>query len=1004
MAEFWEPSEEEKLRFIEESFHHLDSITKGTLDFEKNPEESIVDDILRFAHTLKGAGSMMGLNSLTKLSSSLEEALGLVKKKNVEFSSDFEDLLLKNVDLIKESLDRFMAGKDDFPAGGQPDALEEFLKSVRFKIREKLFKEFPNITAEITEVMSNLQITQLLEAKREGNKIYEISFLVKKEDFQLLDRLNNSLRMLGKVICSSGISKIPEGFDFYFKFILSTGAGIEEVKKFIPLPNIQIVKLGIPEEITAAEVEKPLTPEEEAEKEKFMAEVREIFISDSQEKIQELTTGLLELEKNPDSKELIDSIFRIAHSLKGSGSSFGYPTVTKLGHSMEDILDKARKRELRITENLIDLFFQCLDALKEIYADAREGRPDPNILPPVVEKLKNVFEAREVPVEAAAEAGLAVVSARVFKPEEALRVSLTKLDRMANLVGEIATIQNSQEEELKKLESLVSFSRDSRREIAKLLADLQEDRAMREIFSNSKFNLVFKLMEKILNFVSEDGDNMFRRLYGANLRRDASLKSLQEEVLKIRMVPVSKLFESYPRMIRDISRSQGKDIRLELEGEKTELDRRILEEITDPMMHLVRNAVDHGIENPEERKKIGKPLYGTIKLSASTKGNQVVIEISDDGKGIDRNKVRQKALERGLLKEGAFSQVSDDEILDFIFMPGFSTADKVTTISGRGVGMDVVKNQIEKLRGSIEIETNSGKGTIFRLKVPLTMVSINVLVVETGTGQIFCLPSIFIDEITMVNINDIMQTGDKLAVEKEGKLMNLASLGSLLGLEGEINAPDDGNLFVVIVRSVERRFGLIIDRVIGHQDVVAKGLSGILKGAVSFAGATILGSGELAFILDVPEIIKLFSEYSVISAGEKKIEIERERKAGPAILLVEDSFVSRQLTKTMLEDYGFEVQTASDGEEAVRILDERKFDLVITDVQMPRMDGINLIKYLKGSKRFKRLPVIIMSIFSDQELIKKGLEAGASSYIRKGTVTRKEIVDIINKFVPKPAI
>ncbi|MCL5772964.1 MAG: Hpt domain-containing protein [Firmicutes bacterium] len=1003
MSEFWEPTEEEKLKFIEESFRHLDSITKGILDFGKSPEESIVDEILRSAHTLKGSGSMMSLTSLTRLSSSLEEAFGLIKKKNVEFNSDFEDILLKNVDLIKESLDRFMAGKDDFAAGSRPDVLEDFLKNVRFKIREKLFAEFPNLTSEITEVMSNLQINQLLEGKKQGNKIYEISLPSKKEDFQLIDRLNNSLKMLGKVICSSGISKIPEGFDFYFKFILSTDAGIEEVEKFIPLPNIQIARLGIPGEIAEAEAEKPLTPEEEAEKEKFLDEVREIFISDSQEKIQELTTGLLELEKNPDSKELIDSIFRVAHSLKGSGSSFGYPTVTKLGHSMEDILDKARKRELRITENLIDLFFQCLDALKEVYTDAREGRPDRNIIPPVVEKLKVVLEAKEVPVEAA-EAGIAVVPVKIFKPEEALRVSLSKLDRMANLVGEIATIQNSQEEELKKLERLISFSRDSRREIAKLLADIKEDKAMREIFSNSKFSFVFQLIEKILNFVSEDGDNLFRRLYNANLRRDASLKSLQEEVLKVRMVPVSKLFESYPRMIRDISKSQGKDIRLELEGEKTELDRRILEEITDPMMHLVRNAVDHGIEMPEERKKRGKPPYGTIKLSATTKGNQVVIEISDDGKGIDRNKVRQKALEGGFLKEGASSQVSDDEVLNFIFMPGFSTADKVTTISGRGVGMDVVKNQIEKLRGSIEIETSMEKGTIFRLKVPLTMVSINVLVVEAGAGQIFCLPSIFIDEVTVVNINDIMQTGDKLAVEEEGKLMNLAYLGSLLGIEGEINVPDGGNLLAVVVRSLERRFGLIIDRIIGHQDVVARGLGGILKGSVNFAGAAVLGTGELALILDVPEIIKLLSEYSVVSSAEIKIGIENEGQAGPSILLVEDSFVSRQLTKTMLEDFGFEVHAASDGEEAVRILDEQKFDLVITDVQMPRMDGINLIKYLKGSKRFKRLPVIIMSIFSDQELIKKGLEAGASSYIRKGTMTRKEIVDIINKFVPKPAL
>jgi two-component system, chemotaxis family, sensor kinase CheA len=547
-----------------------------------------------------------------------------------------------------------------------------------------------------------------------------------------------------------------------------------------------------------------------------MSQYREMFISEAQEHLQEMNKSLLELEKTPGNVELLNNIFRNSHTLKGMAATMGYDNITRLSHQMEDVLDKLRKGETKVNPDIINVLFECFDSLQQLVNEVVNNKEQGLDLSGISGKLEAILKgtlpssgpASPVPTPVplpgsepeqkkpvTEEAG--VKTATLDKKSESVRVNIKQLDALMNLVGELV-INKAQ---------------------------------LAQIGNKHKIAGLGEALSQV----------------------DRITADLQTEVLKTRMVPVSLIFDRFPRVVRDISKTVGKDINLEISGRDIELDRIILEELNDPLVHLIRNSVDHGIEDPETRLKNNKPKIGTIKLNATRGKGFVTIEVADDGKGLDRDKLRQTAVAKGIISEDEAALLPDREVLMLICDPRFTTAAKVTDISGRGVGMDVVKTKIEAFSGSLEIRSEKGKGSQFLLKLPLTLAIIKVLLVKVK-DEVYAIPLSNISEIVTVKSDEIKTIGKEEVVLLRDKVLPLRRLGEVFFNNVEMGK-DAQFIYIVAVESSGKEIGLVIDAFIGQEEIVIKTLGGLLKKAKGFSGSTILGDGRVVLIVDVNSLL-----------------------------------------------------------------------------------------------------------------------------------------------------
>ncbi len=657
-----------------------------------------------------------------------------------------------------------------------------------------------------------------------------------------------------------------------------------------------------------------------------MSQYLGMFIEEAKDHIQSLNDNMLKLEENPEDLQLINEIFRSAHTLKGMAGTMGFVNMQKLTHAMENVLAAARDGKVRINSNIMDVLFKTVDALEEyldvIVATGTEGseqnlqlvnslngilgRPqeeivvsakkataqleydefviraieraysqgfnvykfdielDPNCLlksaraylvfkaveelgeiinskPPVqdIEDEKFDFEfsitiVSKEPLEKIRERILSISEIREAKGIE-VKVGDVKVEGTQQEVGRTEEVQSTEAVKVvreQKQEGLQRTSKTVRVDIERL-----------DVLMNLVSELII-IKSRIEGFAKKYNDRQYEESI-EYLERITT--SLHDAVMKVRMVPVERVFSRFPRMMRDLARELGKEFELVMSGEDTEVDRTIVDELGDPLIHLLRNAADHGIEEPEERVKNGKPRSGLIKLSAYHDGNNVVIEVEDDGKGIDIEKVKKKAIEKGLLKEDQLD-LSEQEIIDFLFLPSFSTKDKVTNLSGRGVGLDVVKTKIEQLGGMIEVKTEKGKGTKFVIRLPLTLAIIQALLV-TVKDEIYAIPIASIKEIIDVARDDIkvVQKGKEIIMLRN-QVIPIKYLHKIVGLEADLDTRR--KYTVVIVKRGEKLTGIVVDKLLGQQDIVIKSLGKYLEGIRLVSGATILGDGSVAMILD----------------------------------------------------------------------------------------------------------------------------------------------------------
>ncbi len=577
------------------------------------------------------------------------------------------------------------------------------------------------------------------------------------------------------------------------------------------------------------------------------------FLVESYENLDQLDQDLVALESDPDDADRLASVFRTLHTIKGSAGFFGFEKLQAVAHAGENLLSRLRDGQMRLTPDINDLLLATADAIRTMLQTIEESGSDgENSYSELLRKLEEAYQAAPSSGGEASVAGEAPANTQSVEVSEA---APAPEDSTAPAEQPASPPDSSEGKGVRPTEGSARPVAENQPRKSSGKASHVSDSTIRVDVAllDKLMNLVGELVlarNQIVQFANTQSDPAF---LNASQRLSLVTTELQEGVMKTRMQPIATIWNKLPRVVRDLARQCGKQVRLELHGKEVELDKSILETIKDPLTHLIRNAVDHGIESPEERTAAGKPAEGTLSLRAYHEGGQVNIEISDDGRGIDIDKVRRKAIERGLLTPDAAATAPDHQILQFIFHPGLSTAEKVTNVSGRGVGMDVVKTHIEKIGGSIEISTERGRGTTFRIKLPLTLAIIPALIVRTG-GERMAIPQVSLLELVRVDPRDgkdrIEWVHNAPVYRLRGELLPIVYLSQVLGLEDNVRRSSDSVAYLVVLHAEGRRFGLVVDEIVDTQEIVVKPLARQLKHIPVFAGATIMGDGKVALILD----------------------------------------------------------------------------------------------------------------------------------------------------------
>jgi two-component system chemotaxis sensor kinase CheA len=593
------------------------------------------------------------------------------------------------------------------------------------------------------------------------------------------------------------------------------------------------------------------------------------------------------------------------------------------------------------------------------------------------------------------------------RPEESIRVATEKLDCLANTVGEIVISRVKLAGNVNVLRHVAEVMRSQNKVIGEI-GDQLKTRARRDEDSVSDD------LAPALNKFKESNNDLAELVvaacgeqHDAMCRIEAIIDQLDSDVTALRMRPVSTVFELFPRIVRDLAEEYGKEVDLEIHGGETELDRSMLEGIKDPLMHLVRNATDHGVETREEREEIGKPACGKIKLSAEQDGDRVLITLEDDGRGMDVDQIRASAVKQRIVTEKTAWRLSDDEVRKLVFRPGFSTKTTVTNVSGRGVGTDVVKKYVEdNLHGQVRLQSVVNNGTRFTLVLPLTL-AVTPSVLVRAEGQLFAIPAHAVQLGMSVEETGLKSIDGKLAVNVIDTMVPLVKLADTLSLPASRSNTRDScggpaksdQLEVVVVEHDRRRLAFVIDELVEEQDIVVKRLDPPLDDLPFVAGVTILEKGEVVPILQVHKLIKSGQRAGAFRGEESGNLTATKEEPRRNVLVVEDSLTTRELMKNIIKSAGYNVDDASDGVEALNKIADNDPDLIVTDIEMPRMDGFEMTERIKKDPDLQDIPVIIVtSMFLDEDR-KRGLEVGADAYIRKGDFDQSKLIDTIKRLV-----
>lgn len=930
--------DQELLRsFAAEAKSYLPEILRGIMDFRHDPNQvERLEDSHHYVHTIKGAAAMIGLMSLGELAVQLEEAFENIAAGRVLFSDQAVSTLSQVVTMIGAYLDRAVAGQADREA----------------------------VLAEASQLLRRLSL-----ATGEARSASE------------------------------------------------TQAAAAESRAGEPPAS-------------------PLDPE-------LSAELLEIFLPEAEEHLRTISLALPALAGQPDNMELLQNIRRSAHSLKGSAGVVGFHEISRLAHRMEDFLDLLYDGELSLTPELLKLLYASTDALE----DMTSGRSDQRALGSLYNSYEQLLGAHRAETATAAPRPAAALSvaergdpatqsalvAMSQQRSQFVRVPIGQLDEVVKLVTELIITHASFEQNLTEfthqLEELKSSATRLGRVSTKMEVEYEASALGRGLalappealngaanapnavdamnasrpaasrvtaqthgFDDLEFDRYteFHLLLRSLTEVSNDVETLDRELsvvrdhFGAALTRQERLSSeVQDKVMRLRMVPLSTLSSRFMRTVRTVAGQSGKAVSLVLEGEETQLDMTVIEGMADPLQHFLRNAVDHGIETAPVRQARDKPPTGTVRLRAGYEGTQIVIQISDDGAGIDPERLRVAAINGGYISPHDAARVPVEDLLSLIFLPGFSTADQVSEISGRGIGLDVARVAIHRLKGSVKVDARPGDGATFTVRLPMTLAVMGSLMVKVS-HETFAIPLAGVQQILKIGPDQIELIGKDQVVRVGETIYPLMSLARLLSLKRPEERAHDRR--PVLLMNVEgRQAAIAVDETLSKREIVVKNMGNHLRQVHGVTGATLTGNGSVVLILNLAELVReAFRPRTRLVATPAKRATTVSRRT-LTVLVVDDSISVRRVLSNLIESAGWKPVLAKDGLDAMEILPQLPAppDVVLLDIEMPRMDGYELIGALRKQQAYEHTPIVILTSRAGQKHREKAFELGATDYVVK---------------------
>ena len=767
-------------------------------------------------------------------------------------------------------------------------------------------------------------------------------------------------------------------------------------------------------------------------------ELRTLYRDASKDHLDTLEAGFLYLEKHPEDTQKLKELLRATHSLKGDSRMLGVQDAETLTHQLEDLLTSVEQGQREITSTFCDCLYQGVDAIRQIAHEAVTGQTsdvsvfhvlaqlmsagdsssaephhspanndalkeqtqtDPILTLPAVETLETAASA-PVSLEPAppAEDADSAPSSEPYEIET-IRVEATKLDTLMTQAGELAVTKRRITRRTDDLDKILLFWEDWGRDCLINRLTLDDQQISQEGESLSALQSLQQSTEDHL----EQLGNLLKQLR-ANASEDSNqLENLSDDlesnILKLRQLPLSSLFSLFPRMVRDMAKHQGKTINLVVEGGETQADKRILEEMKAPLTHLIRNAIDHGIEAPSERIAMGKPATATISLKAHQRGSRIDIEVVDDGRGLSLESIKRTALRRGLYNEADLEKMSVQQIQRLIFTPGFSTRTNVTEISGRGVGLDVVRVNVERLKGDIQVDSSPGQGCTFRITLSTSLATASAVIVAVNQTS-YAIPIEFVDVMMRVDRQDIFSLEGQPTITFQEQPLSIVWLSDLLDMPVSVAAQPipriQQSIRCVVLKVGLERLGIFVDELIDQQDIVLKPHSQLLKRVRNISGATILGSGEVCMVLSPQDLIR--------SAGGQEMEpllVDWEPShVQSKVLLVEDSIPIRTQVRRILEGAGYQVTTATDGLDGFnKLQEEETFDVIVSDVEMPNLSGLELTERIRQEAKYEDLPIILVTTLAQDDDKQRGVDAGANAYITKGDFDQNLLINTLRSLI-----
>ena len=966
-------------KFISETRENIQRLNDGILRLEKDPSAlQELTDMMRVIHTVKGSSKMLNIVPVAAVAHAFEEALQSIHRLKIGIKPAMTDILLQGTDLLSALLEALPHQQEDaVPTAG---VIERLNQCIGIQSAE----EIQHGQGIITENQAQASETQTV--KKEKSIVFDKSAFVKRfltemadhiqamdqacqrldvnrEDESALEqgfRAAHTLKGSARMLKFESSSNIAQRIEMLFRSAREKKTGWGQLQTEIVLNTLDVLR-QIHQRIAAGGME----------------DFRQ--------------AGILDLLDQAIAGQVIDAnairlSLETSASVLASESAMDWPSGQETGDSLGERLIQVkwitREQLLNVNQNSDNR----LPLGERLVAFGYISREQLNLALKEQQASRELLGHSEIKRIQDFELETAHVPAKTKTVEESptIRVRLDKLDRLIKTVGELITAQMQSSQNLPLLRKLQTDLRRFTRSVHECYYRQNRYGATGDAHGDELIQTGQQMLEMTEQFGKQYRDSV--------ATFDLLVNDIQSSVMSMRMIALSTIFDAYPRAVRDLAKNLSKDVELLIEGRETELDRKMVEKLNEPLIHLIRNAIDHGIEPPDARLKNGKPAKGLLRIAARNEGTSIVIEIEDDGRGLDLDKIKRKALAKGLIiHETDLQRMSENDVTNLIFLPGFSTADFITDISGRGFGMDVVKQGVENLKGYISIFTKPGRGTLFRVHLPLTLTSLRALFVRSGIAQL-AFPISSVSETLKIQKTDMIEVVRKKAIRLRNQLIPIVVLSDALRLSADDGGERD-EFFVIIAHANGERAGFIVDDITDEKEIIVKPLPKHFHKLKHISSATIAGNNDVIFVLHVPQLIDAIRETTV---SEKPREA---RKSAQTILVVDDSLNTREVEKTILQAYGYEVDTAKDGLDALDKLSHRVYDLVVTDLEMPVMDGFTLTARIRDEKKYQDIPVIIVTSRDSSDDKRRGIEVGANAYIVKGSFDQTNLIDTVESLI-----